>query len=200
MRILAKIVSPILRCRRRIRKMQSDRQIDREQYLFRKQFVNRGNRINNSIEFTGEFKPEYIKEVGIRCELQKNLVFWFDPADDAPSELSMGNRVFLGLGTYLGVSAPVTIGSNTIVGAYSYIISANHEYGRRDLPVRDQGFSRAPVIIGDDVWLGTHVVVLPGVTIGTGAIVGAGSVVTKSIPEYEIWGGVPARKIKDRPE
>ncbi|MCF8140895.1 MAG: hypothetical protein K9J75_07320 [Cyanobium usitatum Tobar12.5m-G36] len=54
------------------------------------------------------------------------------------------------------------------------------------------------VSIGSDVWIGTHVTILPGVTIGDGAIVGAGAVVTKNIPPYQIWAGVPAKKLRDR--
>ena len=65
--------------------------------------------------------------------------------------------------------------------------------------VQWNGQVKAPVVIEDDVWLGTHVVVLPGVTIGKGAIIGASSVVTKDIPAYEVWAGVPAKFIKRRP-
>jgi len=54
------------------------------------------------------------------------------------------------------------------------------------------------VVIGRDVWIGCHVVVLPGVTIGDHAVVAAGAVVTKSIPSGEMWGGVPAKKIGER--
>ena len=53
-------------------------------------------------------------------------------------------------------------------------------------------------IIEDDVWIGTAAIIMSGVTIGRGSIVAAGSVVTKDIPSCEIWGGVPARKIRDR--
>jgi acetyltransferase-like isoleucine patch superfamily enzyme len=55
------------------------------------------------------------------------------------------------------------------------------------------------IVLGDDVWIGANVVVLKGATIGHGAIVAAGSVVSKAIPPFEIWGGVPARKLLDRP-
>src|SRR5690606_22030104 len=60
-----------------------------------------------------------------------------------------------------------------------------------DLPIRK-------VIIEDEVWIGANAVVLQGVVIGYGSIIAAGAVVTKSIPPMEIWGGVPAKKIKDR--
>ncbi len=58
--------------------------------------------------------------------------------------------------------------------------------------------AEAEIILAEDVWLGVNVVILKGVHIGRGAIVGAGAVVTQTIPEYEIWGGVPARKIGER--
>ncbi|MEP1334551.1 MAG: DapH/DapD/GlmU-related protein [Lentilitoribacter sp.] len=56
----------------------------------------------------------------------------------------------------------------------------------------------APIVIEDDVWLGARVTVLPGISIAQGAIIAAGSVVTKPVPAYEIWGGVPARKLGQR--
>ena len=88
---------------------------------------------------------------------------------------------------YLGAYQPVTIGDDVQIGAYSYIISANHRFDRRDVTIREQGFTGAAVIIESDVWIGVHVTVLPGLTIGRGAIVGANSVLTKSIPAYQIW-------------
>ena len=53
-------------------------------------------------------------------------------------------------------------------------------------------------MIGDDVWIGTNAIILNGTNIGDGSVIGAGSVVTKDIPCYEIWGGIPAKKIRDR--
>ena len=61
-------------------------------------------------------------------------------------------------------------------------------------------YEEKPIVIGDDVWIGGHVIVLPGVHIGTGAIVGAGAVVTKDVPDYAVVGGNPARIIKSRKE
>jgi maltose O-acetyltransferase len=61
-----------------------------------------------------------------------------------------------------------------------------------------QGYEGKPITIGRNVWLGAHVIVLPGVTIGDNAVVGAGSVVTTSVSGGEIWAGVPARRIRSR--
>jgi acetyltransferase-like isoleucine patch superfamily enzyme len=107
-----------------------------------------------------------------------------------------GANVFVGRNTYLGAWKPIWIGSDTLIGAYCYIISGNHRFAAPDLPVRMQGYEGEPITIGRNVWLGAHVIVLPGVTIGDHAVVGAGSVVTSSIPEAEIWAGVPARRIR----
>jgi acetyltransferase-like isoleucine patch superfamily enzyme len=71
---------------------------------------------------------------------------------------------------------------------------------RRDGPiVKQTAGPEEPVTLDTDVWIGANAVLLKGVTIGKGAIVAAGAVVRNSIPSYEIWGGVPARKLGERP-
>lgn len=112
--------------------------------------------------------------------------------------LAAGPFLFLGANTRVDIHASITIGCQVSIGANCYITSGNHAFSRRDIPIQCQGFSSREVVIGDDVWIGCNAVVLPGVTIGTGAIIGAGSVVTRDVPPYEVWAGVPARKIKDR--
>jgi len=158
----------------------------------------KGCYIDSSIHFTG--RPDSFENIvmGKTTCFEHNVVIWI--AEDAESRphLRIGERCFFGCGTYLGVHHPIHIGDNTIIGAYSYIISANHRADCRNIPIRDQGFVGAPITIGNDVWIGTHVVILPGVSIGDGAIIGAGSVVTKDVPPYEIWGGVPACHLKKR--
>lgn len=85
-----------------------------------------------------------------------------------------------------------------MVGFESIILTSTHNSNRRDIPIREQGMFRAPVRIGTDVWIGARVIILPGVTIGNGAIIGANSVVSKDIPPNTIVGGVPAKFIKER--
>lgn len=78
------------------------------------------------------------------------------------------------------------------------VITMNHNFESKDIPIKQQGLIKEPVIIGDDVWIGMNSVVLPGVTIGKGAVIAAGSIVTKDVDEYAIVGGVPAKLIKYR--
>ena len=75
----------------------------------------------------------------------------------------------------------------------------NHAFDRTDIPMNQQGFTpEKPIVIEDDVWIGARVIILPGVHIGTGAVVGAGAVVTKDVPDYAVVGGNPARILKMR--
>jgi acetyltransferase-like isoleucine patch superfamily enzyme len=155
--------------------------------------------IDPTIFFPGA-KP-YLEEINIEgpCYIDKDFSLWISQDDGANPKFIMKKKSYLGRNTFVGVYQPITIGENVLVGAYSYIVSGNHGYEMRDISIGQQGFIGAPINIEDDAWLGAHVVVLPGVTIGKGAIIAAGSVVTKSIPEYEVWGGVPAKFIKYRP-
>lgn len=104
-----------------------------------------------------------------------------------------------GIGINCQIHGPVKIGNNVMMGVDVVIISANHRFDRIDIPMNQQGHQPdRPVIIGDDVWVGTRAILLPGVSIGDGAIIGAGAVVTKDVPPYAISAGNPASVIKYR--
>ena len=104
-----------------------------------------------------------------------------------------------GLGINCRISGKARIGNNVMMGPNVSIITRNHSFERTDIPMNSQGMSEEkPVIIEDDVWLGANAIILPGVTISKGAIVGAGAVVTKDVPEYAIVGGNPAKILKFR--
>lgn len=96
----------------------------------------------------------------------------------------------------------IRLGDYVLLAPGVMIMPTNHNFARRDIPIRHQGFtsSKGGIVIEDDVWLGANSVVLDGAHIGRGAIVAAGSVVTGNIPPYEIWGGVPAKRIRERPD
>jgi Acetyltransferase (isoleucine patch superfamily) len=155
-----------------------------------------GVSIHKSIELTGRADVTPWLKFGAGSVIERECTVWC--AAEAGSEPSVitGSNVFVGRNTYLGAWQPIRVGNDTLIGAYCYIISGNHCFEQRDLPIRVQGYEGELITIGRNVWLGSHVVVLPGVTIGDNAVVGAGSVVTSSIPGAEIWAGVPARKIR----
>ena len=114
-----------------------------------------------------------------------------------------GDNVSIGSRSGIGINAKlygeIVIGENVLMGPECILISTCHEFSRIDIPIIDQGFRDIEKIeIEDDVWLGARVIVLPGVKVGKGVVVGAGSVVTKDIPDYSIVAGVPAKIIKSR--
>lgn len=86
----------------------------------------------------------------------------------------------------------LTIGRDTMIGAHTVIIPANHGFGRTDVPMNAQPPTKKGIHIAEDVWVGSGCKVLDGVRIGTGAVIGAGSIVTKDIDAYSIAFGVPA--------
>jgi maltose O-acetyltransferase len=110
-----------------------------------------------------------------------------------PQNIVIGQDTIIGDHCFLDGRAPLTIGSH--VGIASQVLIYNDEH---DLHSSDYGNSFGPVTIGDYVFVGPRAIILPNVTIGTGAVVAAGAVVTKNIPDFEIWGGIPAKKISDR--
>lgn len=112
--------------------------------------------------------------------------------------VTLGDRSWLGPFCLIYGNGGVAIGRNVLVAGHSSINTVSHSAERCDIPVNDQPVVTDPVVIEDDVWIGLNAVVLQGVTIGHGSIVGAGAVVTKSIPPWSIAVGVPARVIGRR--
>ena len=111
--------------------------------------------------------------------------------------ISMGDNS--GLGINCRVRGPLTIGNDVMMGPDVVIMTNSHNFGRIDMPMNAQGNAiPRKVTIGNDVWIGTRVIILPGVTIGNGAIIGAGAVVTKDVPDMAIVGGCPAKIIRYR--
>jgi acetyltransferase-like isoleucine patch superfamily enzyme len=115
-----------------------------------------------------------------------------------PTGLSLGMRVSIHEYTYISASGGVVIGDHVAIGSGCSLISNAHNFDKKNVLIKKQGISQRPIYIGNDVLLGVKVTVLPGVTIGNGAIVGAGSVVTKNIPPYTVNAGVPSRVLRDR--
>jgi acetyltransferase-like isoleucine patch superfamily enzyme len=126
--------------------------------------------------------------------------------------LDLGPRVYIGNGSkiHVGTRSAINawsrieaadhlyIGDNVDIGPQVIIYTSDHEFHRRDRLIQQQGFSFAPVRIGNDVYIGARVIVQKGVTIHDGAVVGSAAVVTRDVPPYTIVAGVPARAIGQR--
>lgn len=171
----------------------------RKRAEFWRKTTNRGSAISDDLTLAGNQDPFKWISIGVATEIQRSCLIWIGEDESKEPGLTIGERVFLGQGAHLSVMRPMKIGNHSLIGAYSYLLTNNHRFDVRTVPIRDQGYIEKPLTVGEDVWIGAHCVIMPGITIGRGAIIGAGSVLTKSVGEYEIWGGVPAKKIGDRP-
>jgi maltose O-acetyltransferase len=116
----------------------------------------------------------------------------------APENIAIGQNSGITNRCILDGRGGISIGDEVMIGFESVLITCTHRFENPEIPIRKQGFWEAPITIGDDAWLGARVIVLPGMTIGQGAVVAAGAVVTEDVPPYAIVGGVPARSIGSR--
>lgn len=139
-------------------------------------------------------------EIGSGCKVLSNVRIKCaqEGFHEKPVVLRIGNNVNIGNGTVISAGHDVSIGSDTLIAAYCFIIDANHVFADSDILIRKQGGDFAPVRIGSNVWIAAHCVILPGVTIGDGAVIGANSTVTKDVPPMAIAVGSPAKVIKFR--
>jgi len=115
------------------------------------------------------------------------------------SKLIIGSDVYLNYNVLIIADhGEIVIGNNVLIGPNSVLRSSGHKFERTDIPISKQGHLTGMITIGNDVWLGSNVVILPNVTIGDSTVIGAGSVVTKDIPPFSIAVGNPAKVIKQR--
>jgi acetyltransferase-like isoleucine patch superfamily enzyme len=140
--------------------------------------------------------PHQIK-LGDNCRLEHDIYFHYDGIYSNGPSIIIEDEVFIGFGCEFNIREKISIGNDTLIASGCRFVDHDHGLLTNQL-MRKQIGTEAEIIIGNDVWIGCNVVVLKGVTIGNGAVVAAGSVVTKSIPPCEIWGGVPAKKISQR--
>ena len=135
------------------------------------------------------FVRKYIKSagkninIGRYCKIHKNT--------------TIGDHSGVGFGCELPNG--VTLGRHVMLGRDVLVFTQNHQTADTEIPMREQGMAPLkPVVIGDDVRIGARVCILPGVTIGQGAVIGACAVVSKDVPAYSVAVGNPARVVKKR--
>jgi acetyltransferase-like isoleucine patch superfamily enzyme len=136
-----------------------------------------------------------------RIELQDDV--WLSQGSyvvTGQSEVLIGPMTYVGHRCLIYGHAGVQVGRDVLLANDVQLICGNHTFTRRDVPIRAQPTAGKPIMIGDDVWLGASAIVLGGVTVGQGSVVGAGSLVTRSLPPYSIAYGVPAEIVGVRGE
>lgn len=132
--------------------------------------------------------------MGTRCVLQEDV--WLN-VGAASAGLRIGEYSFIGRATEIEVVQAISVGKGCLIAPKVFITDHNHSTQCGEMMFR-QPCIAAPVSLGDDVWVGAHAVILPGVIVGTGAVIAAGAVVTRDVDAYTIVGGVPAKLIKKR--
>ena len=155
------------------------------------------------------------KESNIKCDSESSLILGKSSSVSKYTTLiSIGGGVHsnskgelvIGSNTYIGeynniraAGGSIQIGDNCLISQHIAIVCTNHKFSRNHV-IKQQQWSTEHnfVIIGDDVWVGANSVILPGVTIHKGAVIAAGSIVTKDVPEYAIVAGNPAKILKYR--
>ncbi len=130
----------------------------------------------------------------------KNLTAFPITTIESPNKISIGNNVWISKNIALYGSGGIKIGDDVVIAKDVSIISSNHAFRKSGEKINSQGYENAkkPITIGNDVWIGDRAIILKEVSVGNGAVIGAGSVVTKDLPNYSIAAGNPARVIGHR--
>ncbi|NUL45342.1 sugar O-acetyltransferase [Cellulosimicrobium funkei] len=153
-----------------------------------------------ALRITGELNGGYQEPARVRellaeltgREVDETVVLFPPLTSDFGKKLKLGKRVFINSGCRFQDQGGVVIGDDCLIGHNAVFATLNHDLD----PVRRTDLLPAPIRLGRKVWLGANVTVLPGVTIGDNAVVGAGSVVTKDVPANTVAVGSPARVVR----
>lgn len=163
---------------------------------------------------TGAFSPQDFRALGPDCVFEAGVLV-FHPENISlgrnvyvghqsilkgyyKSQLVIGDETWIGQQCFMHAGGGLTIGSRVGIGPAVKILTSEHEEAGRDVPVLFAPVAGAPVTIADDADIGIGAILLPGVTVGRGAVVGAGAVVTRDVPEYAVVAGSPARILRHR--
>ena len=166
-------------------------------YYYRKRFAKCGEHlaIASSCVIRGEQNISIGNYVGFG---HNNYLYAGIENEDV--KIRIGNYVSFNSNVMLNadLGGNIRIGDNVLIGPNVVFRTANHIFSSREILIKEQGHEAGPINIGDDVWIAANVVIVPNVTIGRGAIVAAGAVVTKDVDDYSIVAGVPAKVIGKR--
>lgn len=123
----------------------------------------------------------------------------YDAIFENYNNIIIGNNTYINGGEFIPARDSKIIIGNDCMISYGVVMRTDmHNYSRRDIPMIKQDINIKDIIVGNDVWIGYGAYIMPGISIGDGAIVGAHAVVTKNVPAYAVVAGVPARIVKYR--
>jgi acetyltransferase-like isoleucine patch superfamily enzyme len=149
--------------------------------------------------------PIYVNQplairLGMNCTLEPSVVFKFAGRSSSLKPcIIIGDHVFIGRNCEFNIAVGLNVGDDAMIASGCRFIDHNHGFVNPGVPISQQEADSGSINIGIGAWLGSGVIILKGVTIGRGAIIAAGAVVVAEVGPYEIWGGVPAKKISLRP-
>lgn len=137
--------------------------------------------------------------MGLGAHIEENVVFHFRTELRSPCNLYVGKGTIIGDNALLDARCGLVLGKNVNISSNVSIYTLQHDYRDPQFCCIDPKNRRMDVVVEDRVWIGSNVVVLPGVTIGEGAVCCAGCVVTKDVEPYAVVAGIPAKKVSERP-
>jgi acetyltransferase-like isoleucine patch superfamily enzyme len=155
--------------------------------------------IGGSVKFNGWVrfeKPNQNIRIGDRSMVGIGCYFCADQG----GTIEIGRNVGINDYCYVTSAHSITIEDDVRIGEFVSIRDFDHEFGRTDLPIHLQGLRGGPIRIGEGSWIGRGVMVTSGVTVGKGCVIGANAVVTRSLPDWSVAVGVPAKIISMRKE
>lgn len=136
--------------------------------------------------------------IGRNCVFEPNLIFKYDSTWRNGPNIIIGENCFIGNSSEFNISERISVGDNCLIASNCKFIDHNHGFSDLNITIRLQEPKISPILIEENVWIGTSCIILKGVTIGSGSVIGAGSVVTKNVPPNEVWCGTPAKFQKKR--
>lgn len=135
--------------------------------------------------------------IGNKCNIEHGVYFKYDGIWSKGPSIIIKDNVFIGSNCEFNIKNRIIIKNNCLIASGVRFIDHDHGIDKKTL-MRMQICPSLPIEIGEDVWIGVNAIILKGVSIGNGAIIAAGAVINKNISPYEIWGGIPAKKIGER--
>lgn len=146
--------------------------------------------LNNSYHEANEIREIFSRLIG--KEVDDSFEMFPPFYTDFGLNITVGKNVFINSGCHFQDQGGITIGDGTLIGHNVLLATLNHDFN----PEKRGTTYPSPIVIGKNVWIGSNSIILPGIKIGDGAIIGAGSVVTKDVPSMMVAVGNPAKVIK----